>query len=231
MKLTVDEIFGWLSACFSIITNFIVIKDSLLLYRAKAKYALIPSYMRIENIIKYFVCSGWFIYALFLKDTHLLICNSIGTLIFLFWIILIFILYFRRINCLKYFMFVLIALIFLPCMYFMFEFSTNFTGKLCAGLYIISFFSSFLLIKQIVIVKDYRIVKIRKCIVQLLEHFCWFIYGFMVVNLNIVIPHVIGFIVIFICAFFWNIYKKKSGSERLNNRSVDIMRNRAEFTI
>ena len=93
MKLTVDEIFGWLSACFSIITNFIVIKDSLLLYRAKAKYALIPSYMRIENIIKYFVCSGWFIYALFLKDTHLLICNSIGTLIFLFWIILIFILY------------------------------------------------------------------------------------------------------------------------------------------
>ena len=53
----------------------------------------------------------------------------------------------------------------------------------------------------------------------------------MIVNLDIVIPHVVGFILVFVSAFFWNIYKKRSGSERLSNRSVDVMRNRAEFTI
>ena len=49
--------------------------------------------------------------------------------------------------------------------------------------------------------------------------------------MNVVVPHVIGFIFVFIALFFWNNYKKKSNSERLSNRSVDIMRNRADFSI
>ena len=51
------------------------------------------------------------------------------------------------------------------------------------------------------------------------------------VNVNIIVPHVIGFIIIFISAFFWNIYKKRANPDRLSNRSVDIMRNRAEFSM
>lgn len=231
MNIDIEVIFGWLGVFFSSIVYCLDMKESLLIYRAKMKYTLIPSYLRIENIINYFVCSSWLIYSLFLKNKYLLISNSIGTFFFLIWIILVFILYFRKISCIKYFMFILIALLFLPCIYFLFEFSESFTEKLCSAIYCISFFSSILLIKEIVITKNYKIVKIGLSTLKLLAHFCWFIYGFIVVNLNIVIPHVIGFIMIFISAFFWNIYKKRNSSERLNNRSVEIMRNRAEFTI
>ena len=231
MHISINEIFGWMAACFSIIAHFLSIKESILLYRAKSKYTLIPFYLRIENIINYYVNCSWFIYAFYLADIHLIVCNSIGSILYLFWIVLVFLLYFRKINCFKYFLFILISLIFIPCLYFMFEFSLNFSGKLCATIYIISFFSSILVIKEIITTKDYRIVKIGKSILKLLEHSCWFIYGFIVVNLNIVIPHVIGFIMIFISSFFWNIYKKKANLERLNNRSVEIMRNRAEFTM
>ena len=230
MNISIDEIFGWSAACFSIIIHFLAIKESILLYRAKAKYTLIPTYIRVENIINYFVCSSWFMYSLFLKDNHL-ICNSIGSIFFLFWIVLVFFLYFRKINCTKYFMFVLIAFLFIPCIYFMFRFSLYFTGKICAALYIISYFGYILEIKEIIRTKNFRIIKIRICILKLLQHICWFIYGFMIVNLDIVIPHVVGFILVFVSAFFWNYYKKRSGSERLSNRSVDVMRNRAEFTI
>ena len=128
-------------------------------------------------------------------------------------------------------MFVLLAFLFIPFIYFMFRFSSYFTGKICAALYIISYFGYILEIKEIIRTKNFRIIKIRICILKLLQHICWFIYGFMIVNLDIVIPHVVGFILVFVSAFFWNIYKKRSGSERLSNRSVDVMRNRAEFTI
>ena len=211
--------------------HFLSIKESILLYRAKAKYTLIPTYIRVENIINYFVCASWFMYSIFLKDNHLSICNSIGAIFFLFWIVLVFFLYFRKINCTKYFMFVLLAFLFIPFIYFMFRFSLYFTGKICAALYIISYFGYILEIKEIIRTKNFRIIKIRICILKLLQHICWFIYGFMIVNLDIVIPHVVGFILVFVSAFFWNIYKKRSGSERLSNRSVDVMRNRAEFTI
>ena len=231
MNISIDEIFGWSAACFSIIIHFLAIKESILLYRAKAKYTLIPTYIRVENIINYFVCASWFMYSIFLKDNHLLICNSIGSIFFLFWIVLVFFLYFRKINCTKYFMFVLISFLFIPCIYFMFRFSLYFTGKICAALYIISYFGYILEIKEIIRTKNFRIIKIRICILKLLQHICWFIYGFMIVNLDIVIPHVVGFILVFVSAFFWNYYKKRSGSERLSNRSVDVMRNRAEFTI
>ena len=231
MKISIDEIFGWSAACFSIIINFLSIKESILLYRTKAKYTLIPTYIRVENIINYFVCASWFMYSIFLKDNHLLICNSIGAIFFLFWIVLVFFLYFRKINCTKYFMFVLLAFLFIPFIYFMLRFSSYFTGKICAALYIISYFGYILEIKEIIRTKNFRIIKIRICILKLLQHICWFIYGFMIVNLDIVIPHVVGFILVFVSAFFWNIYKKRSGSERLSNRSVDVMRNRAEFTI
>ena len=74
-------------------------------------------------------------------------------------------------------------------------------------------------------------INICLCIIKLLCHFIWFIYGFIIIDMNIVIPNVIGFIITFILAFFWNIYKKKSNTERLSNRSIDIMRNRVEFTL
>ena len=231
MKIAIDEIFGWLGAFFSIVIHFLAIKESVLLYRAKAKYTLIPTYIRVENIINYFVCSSWLIYSVFLKDKHLLTCNSVGSIFFLFWIVLIFFLYFRKINFIKYFMFVLIAIAFIPSIYFMFYFSIYFTGKICATLFVISYFGSILEIKEIIKTKNYRIIKIKICIFKLLQHSCWFIYGFIMINLDIVIPHVVGFILVFVSAFFWNIYKKRANSEKLSNRSIDIMRNRAEFTM
>ena len=231
MKINIEELFGWLGTSFSIIIHYMGIKESILLYRAKAKYTLIPSYIRIENIINFFVYSSWLIYSVFLKDNHLLICNAIGTIFFLFWIVLIFILYFRKINFVKYLLFVILAIAFIPSIYFMFDFSKYITGKICAVLYVISYFGSILEIKEIINTRNYKIIKIKICIIKLLQHFCWFIYGFIMVNLDIVIPHIVGFILAFVSAFFWNIYKKRYGSERISNRSVDIMRNRAEFTM
>ena len=231
MQLEIEKIFGVLSACFSIIIHFLKIKESILLYRAKGKYTSIPIYLRVENIIRYFVCSSWLIYSTYLKDKYILICNVVGFIFFWLWLILIFFLYFRKINCVKYFMFLLLSILFIPGIYFMSEFSLYFTGKICAVIYTISYFGPILEIKEIIKTKDFRIIKIRVCIFRLLEEFCWFIYGFIMVNINIIIPHVVGFIIIFISAFFWNTYKKRANPDRLSNRSVDIMRNRAEFTM
>ena len=231
MNIQIELIFGVLSTCLSIIIHFSKIKDSILSYRAKAKYTSIPAHLRIENILRYFVCSSWLMYSSYLKDKYILISNVIGFIFFWFWLILIFFLYFRKINFIKYFMFLLLSILFVPGIYFMLYFSLYFGGKICAVIYAISYFGVILEIKEIIKTKDFRIIKIRVCILRLLEDFCWFIYGFIMVNVNIIVPHVIGFIIIFISAFFWNIYKKRANPDRLSNRSVDIMRNRAEFSM
>ena len=231
MNISINEVFGWSAASLSIIIYIIIIKESIRLFRIEGKYKTIPIYVRLENILNYFVCSSWLIYSYFINNNHLLTSNLIGTIVFFFWIIFIFLIYFRKINFIKYLIGVFIASLFIPCTYFLFQYSIYFGGKICAIIYIISFFSYFLEIKNVIITKNYRMINICICITKLLCHFIWFIYGFIIIEMNIVIPNVIGFIITFILSFFWNIYKKKSNTERLSNRSIDIMRNRVEFTL
>ena len=231
MNISINEVFGWSAASLSIFIYIIIIKESIRLFRIEGKYKTIPIYVRLENILNYFVCSSWLIYSYFINNNHLLISNLIGTILFFFWIIFIFLIYFRKINFIKYLIGVFIASLFIPCTYFLFQYSIYFGGKICAIIYIISFFSYFLEIKNVIITKNYKMINICLCIIKLLCHFIWFIYGFIIIDMNIVIPNVIGFIITFILAFFWNIYKKKSNTERLSNRSIDIMRNRVEFTL
>ena len=231
MIIPVDKLFGWLSACISILIFLISLKISFSSFRIKGKYKTIPFYMRIENIFNYFVCSNWLIYSYFLHNSQIFICNLFGTIFFFLWIIFIYFIYFRMINCFKYLVCIIFALIYIPFLYFLFGLSQNIGGPICAFFNIISFFSSILIIREVIITKNYRLLKIRLNLLKLLAHLCWFIYGFIIINLNIVIPNVVGFIITFVSAFFWNIYKKKSSSEKLSNRSVDIMRNRAQYTI
>ena len=231
MIINVEKIFGWSSACLSILAFIISIKESFSSFRKKGKYKAIPFYMRIENILNFFVCSSWLIYAYILNDIHLLISNLIGTIFFFLWIIFIYFIYFRKINCLINLLYIILRLIYIPFILFLFQLWKIIAGPICVTLNIISFCSYILIIKEVVITKNYRLIQIKLNLLKLLNHLCWFIYGFMIINLNIVIPHVFGFVSIFVTAFFWNNYKKKSTSERLSNRSVEVMRNRAEFTI
>ena len=140
MNIQIELIFGVLSTCLSIIIHFSKIKDSILSYRAKAKYTSIPAHLRIENILRYFVCSSWLMYSSYLKDKYILISNVIGFIFFWFWLILIFFLYFRKINFIKYFMFLLLSILFVPGIYFMLYFSLYFGGKICAVICAISYF-------------------------------------------------------------------------------------------
>ena len=231
MIVSVEEIFGWSASCFTILSYIFIMKETITSFRIKGKYKTIPKFIRIENIMNYFVCSNWLIYTFIFHIKHLFICDLIGTIIYFLWIIFIYLIYFRKINCFKYLIFILLAIIYIPGLYFLFQYYKKIGGPICSAFHIISFCTSILLIKEIIITKDYKIIKINICILSLFGHFCWFIYGFIIINLFIVIPHVIGFIIIFINSFFWNTYKKKSNLERLGNRSVDIMRNKSEVAM
>ena len=231
MPVSADKIFGWLSACLSIFIFIVSIKVSISSFRVKGKYKTIPFYMRIENILNYFVCSSWLIYSYIFNNIHLFSCSLIGTIFFFLWIIFIYLIYFRKISCFKYLTFIILALIYIPFILFLFGFSWSIGGPICVTFNIISFFPSILMLKEVIITKNYRLIKIKLNLLKLLAHLCWFIYGFIIININIVIPNVIGFIITFVSASFWNIFKKKSGSEKLSNRSVEVMRNRTEYTI
>ena len=229
--VNVDILFGWLSACLSIFIYIVSIKISVSSFRVNGKYMTIPYYIRIENILNYFVCSNWLIYSYIFNNIHLFTCNLIGTIFYFLWIIFIYLIYFRRINCFKYLVFIILAFIYIPFILFLFGFSLNIGGPICVAFNIISFFPSILMIKEVIANKNYRLIKIKTNLLKLIAHLCWYIYGFIIINLNIVIPNVIGFIISFALAFFWNIFKKKSGPEKLNNRSIEVMRNRTEYTI
>ena len=229
--VSVDILFGWLSACLSIFIFITSIKISVSSFRVKGKYKTIPFYMRLENILNYFVCSSWLIYSYISNNKHLFVSNLIGTIFLFLCIIFIYLIYFRTINCFKYLIFILLAFIYIPFILFLFGFSEKIGGPVCVAFNIISFYPSILLIKEVITTKNYRLIKIKLNLLKLLANLCWFIYGFIIINLNIVIPNVIGFIITFVSAFFWNVFKKKSGSEKLSNRSVEVMRNRTEYTI
>ena len=121
MIINVEKIFGWSSACLSILAFIISIKESFSSFRIKGKYKKIPFYMRIENILNFFVCSSWLIYAYILNDIHLLISNLIGTFFFFLWIIFIYFIYFRKINCLIYLLYIILGLIYIPFILFLFQ--------------------------------------------------------------------------------------------------------------
>ena len=232
MVISIITIFGLIGVIFSVLTYFYSIKKTIDLCKRKEKYSSLPAYTRVENLINYFVCSCWLVYSYLINDKYLLFSNLIGTAVFLFWIIFVFLIYSRHKRCFTYTIYIFLEILFLPIIYFLFNLTPIYiAGNFCMIVYFLSFLSYFLNIKEVITTRNHRLINVWLYIVKMIAHLCWFIYGFIKINMNVVVPHVIGFIFVFIALFFWNNYKKKSNSERLSNRSVDIMRNRAEFSI
>ena len=232
MEILINDFFGILATVFSFFTYFFSIKKSVDLCRKTELYTSLPSYTKIENIFNYIVCSSWLVYAALLNDKYLFCSFLIGTILFLFWIIVIYIMYLIRQHCFFYSILIFLGLLYPPFIYFLFHLGTkNFAGYFCMVIYLFSFIGPFLIIRDVIRTKNYNIIIVWFIILKLITHLSWLIYGFIIFNINIVIPNFIGVILSFAPLFFYNIYKKKYHSEKLSNRSVDIMRNRAEYTI
>ena len=231
MEINIIEVFGWLSACFSIILYFSPILKYLKLCKGKMRYNDAPNLKVFGN---YITCINWFIYGYLLKNKYFFVCFLSGAF-FSIICVFTFLLFLAKIKILKSLIFTGILLGYTLISYLLFVIlihNNDIIGYLCAGFSLIFVINPILLIKKVVKYRNCKLIPIKLCILRLISTTCWIIYGFMIINFYVIIPNFVGMVFSLIVMFIWNILKKrKPVNEEVANCSINNSKNKPGNTI
>ena len=78
-------------------------------------------------------------------------------------------------------------------------------GYVCVVCSIICSFEPILVIKKVVKFRNFKFIPIKLCVLALVGSTCWVIYGFMIINFQLIIPNFVRMVFSLILMFIWNI--------------------------
>ena len=231
MAINIIEVFGWSSACISIILYFSPIPYYLKVCKGQIRFNDAPNLIVLGN---YIISINWLIYGYLLRNTHIFLCYLFGSFLSII-CVFTFILFLAKVKILKALLFTFILLVYTIISYFLFAVLINnkeIIGYVCV---VFSFFllvNPFLIMKKVIKYRNYKYIPIKICTFNLIGSTCWIIYGFMIINFNLIIPNIIRLVVSLILMFIWNIFKKRKPIvEDVANYSINITKNRPENNV
>ena len=221
MELNIFELFGWLSACFSIILYFSPLPKYIKLYKRKIKYNHTPNLKVLGN---YITCINWLIYGYLINNKHFFVCFFTGAFLSII-CAFIYLLFLAKVKILKSLLFASILLLYTPISYLLFVKlikNNDVIGYICAGFSIILAINPIFLIKRLIKYKNYKLIPIKLYLLRLISTICWIIYGFMIINFSVILPNFIGMIFSLILIFIWKILRKRRPAiEEVANYSIN----------
>ena len=94
-------------------------------------------------------------------------------------------------------------------------------GYVCVVCSIICSFEPILVIKKVVKFRNFKFIPIKLCVLALVGSTCWVIYGFMIINFQLIIPNFVRMVFSLILMFISNIFKKRKPiMEEVANYSI-----------
>ena len=231
MAINIIEVFGWIAVCISIILHFSPIPYYLKLCKGQIRFNDTPNLIVLGN---YIISINWLIYGYLLRNKHIFICYLFGSFLSII-CVFTFILFLAKAKVLKALLFTVILLVYTIVSYFLFAVLINnkeIIGYVCVVLSLFLLVNPYLIMKKVIKFRNYKYIPIKICTLSLIGSTCWIIYGFMIINFNLIIPNLIGLIVSLILMFTWNIFKKRKPIvEDVGNLSINVTKNRPENNV
>ena len=231
MVINIIDVFGWTASCILIILHFSPIPYYLKLCKGQIRFNDTPNLKVLGN---YIMSINWLIYGYLLRNKHIFLSYLFGSFLSII-CVFTFILFLAKVKLLKAFIFTLSLLLFTILSYFLFAILINnkeIIGYVCVILSFFLLLNPFLIIKKVIKYRNYKYIPIKVCTLNLIGSTCWIIYGFMIINFNLIIPNLIGLIVSLIMMFIWNIFKKRKPIvEDVANISINVTRSRPENNV
>jgi len=208
MEFNVNEAFGWTASCVSIILYFSPIPIFFKLCKGKLRYNETPN---LTVILNYIASFNWFIYGYLLEDLHIIVGFMAGS-IFSLLCIITYIIFLSKMKFTKALFTGLILFTLSAIIYFLFAVMINnkdVVGYVCVVCSIICSFEPILVVKKVVKFRNFKYISIKLVVLSLVGSTCWVIYGFMIINFQLIIPNFVRMVFSLILMFIWNIFKKR----------------------
>ena len=96
--------------------------------------------------------------------------------------------------------------------YFLFAVMINnkdVAGYVCVVCSILCSFEPIFVVKKVIKFRNFKFISIKLVVLSLVGSTCWVIYGFMIINFQLIIPNFVRMVFSLILMFIWNIFKKR----------------------
>ena len=202
------DFYGWVAALFSISYFLKPLRPYLKLLQGKINFKNSPAFFITVNYIN---CVCWYIYADLISSRQIKCINFLGT-IFNFILIFIYLYYEIRIYTIDA---ILNGLIIIIGTYALYKGFTDIledeeaVGNICMGTHFLALLSPFVLIIKVLRKKNYNLIPIYFVWVSLSASISWVTYGVYLINMNIILPNIISFLLGIILIIIYVIYSKK----------------------
>ena len=219
----IGEALGWIATYLTILLYIYIALPYINLIKGKINYEDTP---RISVTANYINCFCWYIYGDMIYSYQIKYCNLIGSILSLS-LICIYLSYELKKYAIDA---ILNAIIIITSTYggyktltFLIE-DGDIIGKIVVGTSFCVLLSPILLIYRVIKEKNYNLISIHSAYISIGSTFCWVAYGFLISDLYIIFPYLVGLIlsIIQIIIFFNNQKRYITISEKNFTSTIGI---------
>ena len=199
---------GWVGTVLSMVFYIAPIVPITKLIKKKYKIEEVPGPLLIMSFMNKII---WTSYGLKEEKTQVFVCNGVGGIISIFFIV-IYLIYLAKINWKLMLIYNFIFANFIVEIFYIFYkiINSNKAIGLTAMIFnILMYASPGAKIYEVFTTGNYDLIPIYSCIVSVFNCISWFIHGLFLKDLNIQIPNGIGFVLAIVQILVWGIFYKK----------------------
>ena len=219
----VEAIFGWVGLVISTYFYFSPVVPYAKVLKGEMKYTDSPKMTLFCNLLN---CILWIDYGLIKESLQLYLTCVIGGCLTLIWST-IYLIFFAKKNFVFGLVYNISAVaVILGLLFLFYSIDVEITGYVALIFNILMYFAPGEKIYTVITTGNYELIPIFSTIGTLLCAGCWLIYGIYQVDLNLIIPNILGLLFGFLQLFVYCIYKKKKnnnkGEESDNNDNLVV---------
>ena len=214
------DYFGWAATYLTILFFVSFTTPFFKIFKGKMKYYDAPIFVICVNYIN---CILWFIYGNMIFSYQIRICNQIGS-ISTFILILVYISYHIKKYILDSILNAIIVI------YGTFVFYNYFPiiitdkayiiGKICIASKFCVFISPIQLIYLVINEKNYLLIPIYASFASFCSGICWVIYGYLIKDMNVIVPNMFEILLGFSQFSIFFYYKKFYSKLEISNNTI-----------
>ena len=207
----VEAIFGWVGLVISTYFYFSPVVPYVKVLKGDMKYTDSPKMTLLCNLVN---CILWIDYGLIKESLQLYLTCAIGGCLTLIWST-IYLIFFAKKNFVLSLVYNISALaVILGLLFLFYSIDVEITGYVALIFNILMYVAPGEKIYTVIKTGNYELIPIFSTIGTLLCAGCWLIYGIYQVDLNLIIPNVLGLLFGFLQMFIYCIYKSKQNNKK-----------------
>jgi solute carrier family 50 protein (sugar transporter) len=217
--MKIGDIMGWVGTVLSMVFYIAPIIPITKLIKKKCNLEEVPGPLLIMSFMNTII---WTTYGLRGDKTQVFVCNGLGGIISVFFII-IYLIYLAKQNWKLIIMYNFIFANFIVEIFYIFYkiIKNNNTNGLVAMIFnILMYASPGAKIYEVCKTGNYDLIPIYSCIVSVFNCISWFIHGLFLEDINIIIPNGSGIVLAIVQVLVWGVFYKKNKNKKILDTQI-----------